>query len=118
MLWRPPGSTRTDTLFPDTALCRPGAADRHADVMLRREVVDAGLQLPRQAAVIAAAAGAHGGVARGFQRVADFSPGDEAGTALAQRPFGGDARVDGNVVLTRGGAQALDRKSTRLNSSH
>src|SRR3546814_9079816 len=33
-----------------------GAADRHADVMLRREVVDAGLQLQRQAAGIAAAA--------------------------------------------------------------
>src|SRR3546814_11151169 len=44
-----------------------GAADRQAGVMLRREAVAEGLQMTRQAAGLAAAAGAPGGVARGYQ---------------------------------------------------
>src|SRR5690606_9953769 len=70
-----------------------GAADRDPDVVLRREVVDAGQHLPGEAAGFAGTAGVGGAVQRRLERVADLGAGDEARAALAQRPLGGDARV-------------------------
>src|SRR3546814_20474315 len=93
MIRRPPRSTRTDTLFPDTALFRSTMAGRtvesdgnHAITLLREDArVPAGLPAVAEAALRPAMD-------------------DE-----------GDRHLPGRV---RGLEDHADRKSTRLNSSH
>src|SRR3546814_2448391 len=102
MLRRPSRATRTDTLFPNTtrfrsATCRGGAGDHQKDravLVLQHLVVDAGR--PREVAA---------GEAHAFHLV-DDRPGIEA------------LDVDMAYLLRQQFGLALDRKSTRLNSSH
>src|SRR3546814_15540816 len=100
MMWRPPRSTRTDTLFPYTALFRSLFQQRqHCPV--RR---DAGAGADQQVAPV---------VVGGCQAEAP------------ERPAGLDVGAFVQALEQRGGRAAgdvadrdLDRKSTRLNSSH
>src|SRR3546814_13493344 len=106
MIRAPPRSTRTDTLFPYTTLFRSGRAR-------------------------ARGSGARHAPAASFGR---YGRGDEARFRLAARGGGGAQRPDDRGDTPRGAragrselarrsvrgtlATALDRKSTRLNSSH
>src|SRR3546814_15535510 len=104
MLRRPPRSTRTDTLFPYTTLFRSRAAARS----------DAARAVPPLPGTLPAAEGGldgrpgadarHLGRPRHLRRLGLAAAGAHG---LAVRPRG-----------LRGGAGAVDRKSTRLNSSH
>src|SRR3546814_8813405 len=109
MIRRPPRSTRTDTLFPYTTLFRSEVGRDHRPPVFRRHAV--------QGAVARDAGVVHQDVDR-----AELSLhlGDAclAGGEIADIPF-----VDGNAVLVlelprRVIVAAVDRKSTRLNSSH
>src|SRR3546814_14868658 len=98
MIRRPPGSTRTDTLFPYPALFRSVPAR----------------DLPPQDRRVARAS-------TGFQRVFDETLeggggfGDGVGGEAARVVFGNVMEaVDAENACDR----AIDRKSTRLNSSH
>src|SRR3546814_11934117 len=90
MIRRPPGPTRTETLFPYTTLFRPiPVAERRDRRSLSR--------------------------ARDIERQADAMQGRNhlgAGIAPAD-PLGGEP-----VNLRKGAGDEEDRKSTRLNSSH
>src|SRR3546814_13128626 len=103
MIRRPPRSTRPDTLFPYTTLCRSDRAARLArahhmlgsggdDAAARRVVDRAGAEIPA-VEVTGDDHGTRGGIA----------PGD----------FGDDI-----ARLFRAEVPRRDRKSTRLNSSH
>src|SRR3546814_2349821 len=102
MIRRPPRSTRTDTLFPYTTLCRSeqAVAERegpHQAVRAGRPGVDH-LRLDLVVRI------------RREQRVPDhvgMVPGDVGG---------GPDRIDDLEVADRDGPE--DRKRTRLNSSH
>src|SRR3546814_13605615 len=98
MIRRPPGSRRTDTLFPYTTLFRSGAADRER-------------------------------IRTGHQRHVAVAAGRTAAAAAAAAEYLGQpvGQVLGLDVLElvreqlhagAGAVDALDRKSTRLNSSH
>src|SRR3546814_12045048 len=91
MIRRPPRSTRTDTLFPYTTLFR--SAD--VEGALRKALSE----------LVEAGAGRHRGGDRD-DRFVVLGLGDEAGGE--------------DVLIARrlGRALGLDRKSTRLNSSH
>src|SRR3546814_11104571 len=92
MIRRPPRSTRTDTLFPYTTLFRSGGDDVVADTAV------VGARTEMELLVVAEAT---------LQPHAGELDRLRIGEALRQRHRGGaDARL------------ALDRKSTRLNSSH
>src|SRR3546814_4734792 len=107
MIRRPPGSTRTYTLFPSTTLCRSGGR--------RVTIVAVAAQRGRQIVAVDMLAGCDVG-GRGADRKAIF------GHRFAARDRGERDLVpalyrDGgsNIAV---GEQRLDRKSTRLNSSH
>src|SRR3546814_1316081 len=106
MIRRPPRSTRTDTLFPYTTLFRspPVDRDRLAGQIIAavREQEDKEiLKLGHRAETTQR----HGvGARRARSGVGD-------GVELLPRAFGG-------AGPRRGGVEAKDRKSTRLNSSH
>src|SRR3546814_5714887 len=127
MIRRPPSSTRTDTLFPDSTLFRSGGD--------RGDVADAGVLFdPDRRApgfIVLTAIGHETGAT-----VGTIADGVGIGR-LADRPFveavartlviirrHGDfeplAQVRRNRAAHRGALQILqlDRKSTRLNSSH
>src|SRR3546814_20064860 len=97
MIRRPPRSTRTDTLFPYTTLFRSGARQRRRVIMLRRD-----RRGPEHAR-----AGAEN------QAWVSREPGPKSGTQAEHAAeclvldVDADRRPD-----------PLDRKSTRLNSSH
>src|SRR3546814_20967182 len=94
---RPPRSTRTDTLFPDTTLFR----SREGHVRPRR-----GGGVPVYALHAAEGlAGAH--------LFHDHLPSDRVGTAPEVTPMKFPRPVQNSTTL-----RMLDRKSTRLNSSH
>src|SRR3546814_11412155 len=115
MIRRPPRSTRTDTLFPYTTLCRSGrvepvvgqreAAVRLAQDLRRRQpaVVEA-----EDAVVIAA-------VRDGVVALADLEAG---GAAVDQEAGDLLLRPRRGLFLAAGDEDDADRKSTRLNSSH
>src|SRR3546814_2170983 len=126
---RPPRSTRPDTLFPYTTLFR--SPQRRGDLGSVAAAGRAGVRRgqPRRARarpdldrvagdVVAQAAvrphSAVRAVARGVRRDADHAP--DAGRA-AQLGLACDARAPALAADQRG-ARAVDRKSTRLNSSH
>src|SRR3546814_3820009 len=100
MIRRPPRSTRTDTLFPYTTLFRSVAlGDRLEQYVGRVERGHAGVLFDD------AGHGGHRRVAHGVARmqVDDVAEGDAQGRVRV--------RVDRPALR-------LDRKSTRLNSSH
>src|SRR3546814_9200957 len=104
MIRRPPRSTRTDTLFPYTTLFR--SLERFLDQVLAAGVVH------------------HHVLLLGLQ-VVDVLDRDQAQAAAQARSQVGAllalaVAVGGGVVVAAGdeSARALDRKSTRLNSSH
>src|SRR3546814_17737628 len=105
MIRRPPRSTRTDTLFPYTALFRPAGGgengfDRVVDLIERRHAVDVG----DDAARVVDRQDRRGlGAIFGHARAHRF--GIVVGTAL-------------EIVAATDVAGVGDRKSTRLNSSH
>src|SRR3546814_11505663 len=88
MIWRPPKSTRTDTLFPYTTLFRSIVRGRGADGL-----------------------GHHGHVAVGGVVEAE----DDLGAGLAELL---DLRGREGEMDELDGRRLADRKSTRLNSSH
>src|SRR3546814_20034699 len=102
MIRRPPRSTRTDTLFPYTTLFR--SSDRH---LLRAEALIGphednissfkGLQL----------------VLRDDDRIRHFTAARQEANAHGKPRL----QTSRNIKHSRGGTR-LDRKSTRLNSSH
>src|SRR3546814_16232340 len=95
---RPPRSTRTDTLFPYTPLFRSDV------VVYDRLSVEALLDLaPAGAERISV------GKAPGQVTMAQ----DDINSLLVER-----GRSGGTVVRLKGGDPFVDRKSTRLNSSH
>src|SRR3546814_15571644 len=102
MIRRPPGSTRTDTLFPYTTLFRSVV------VPVRDE-----------AAELARVISSLGPVAE-VVVVDDGStdPGAVAGAVAELPPGGPPARVLRHDAPRGPGAARKDRKSTRLNSSH
>src|SRR3546814_11825384 len=110
MIRRPPRSTRTDTLFPYTTLFR--------SLEHRVEVRDAWILKAEQDARFR-------GVARRHQGCDDQPREDEADTHSEHQPFATPDLADRvpAVALARHRvgrriADRLDRKSTRLNSSH
>src|SRR3546814_7722273 len=114
MIRRPPRSTRTDTLFPYTTLFRSllrlrrGAA---ADDSLQARTRPAAVRRPaeRTAADAGALPAAAGRPAAG--------DGKSAPREFGQRDAPDDGGLSGESPLW-GGFKPLDRKSTRLNSSH
>src|SRR3546814_19506431 len=88
ILRRPPRSTRTDTLFPDTTLFRSGRTSGQQ----RRAAIEIALSV-------------HGGISTALLGESDCR---DARRVRRERSL---------AVLGRSGP-ALDRKSTRLNSSH
>src|SRR3546814_5193263 len=109
MIRRPPRSTRTDTLFPYTTLFRAPVLGVDAELHVAAAGVDADLAQHRD-----------GGVAQALvflvgQRLRR-GDGDRVAGVHAHRVEVFDAAHDDAVV--RGVADDLDRKSTRLNSSH
>src|SRR3546814_14782595 len=131
MIRRPPRSTRTDTLFPDTTLFRAECC-RQADALAEREQAitatrpahhAGGLALPvveRQQAALGLAIVFFGCFQRRRTR-AVVDP-DRAVEQLAEQP--GFRTVEASEFVLHGqrqwrlGEQQQDRKSTRLNSSH
>src|SRR3546814_19588509 len=97
MMRRPPRSPRTDTLFPYTSLFRAGAATVREAAIAERRGDAAALQHHRADKVVDFCGG-HAGLDEGNERVEDFG---------RQPPR-----------LAHPGKARLDRKSTRLNSSH
>src|SRR3546814_17130720 len=98
MIRRPPRSTRTYTLFPYTTLFRAARIDREAERAGRARAVEQGVHHH------------HPRVAR-----RPLQPeGGEARELLRRRL----AAVQGQSARRKPVVQALDRKSTRLNSSH
>src|SRR3546814_10999072 len=118
MIRRPPRSTRTDTLFPDTTLFRAAGADAHhrGAEAHRRLVVAAHAHGEPAEAVAAGDLAQQGEVQRGL--FVDRRDAHEAGDLELQAT----ARGDESIRLARHHARLLrllaDRKSTRLNSSH
>src|SRR3546814_3009338 len=96
---RPPGSTRTDTLFPYTTLFR-SAGLRRPDPRIRHDLVrsDDAPMAPEQMDMLR-------GVSAAQIRAIELA-GDRIATKLT-------ANARGAVALAK-----ADRKSTRLNSSH
>src|SRR3546814_15106305 len=107
MIRRPPRSTRTDTLFPYTTLFRSHRARGVDDIGMLR--ADAGAEQLHPAA----GAGRfdhrrlHAGV------LVDELLGDELGEGVDGR-----RADDANLIAGAAAGRRLDRKSTRLNSSH
>src|SRR3546814_17530655 len=101
MIRRPPRSTRTDTLFPYTTLFR--SRDQLHQSRIANARLGAGIDDDVDAAAVDAGVGedqAAGAVARG----------DDDRVAIADQPP--------RVATARQYVDLLDRKSTRLNSSH
>src|SRR3546814_5993516 len=106
MIRRPPGSTRTDTLFPYTTLFRSvGILGKHLDGPHAGRRVLSGILVGERR-----------------QHLLVFGQGSAAG----QGQYATGAVVVGGNCGTRGGSRQgfrravhwVDRKSTRLNSSH
>src|SRR3546814_6897807 len=101
MIRRPPRSTRTDTLFPDTTLFRSYPVDR-IEAAIGRGTERAGTGESGRLADDSAAA------------VVCGRAGDHRRALLGAAAQGGPAARPGR----RSPRLGLDRKSTRLNSSH
>src|SRR3546814_20299492 len=127
MIRRPPRSTRTDTLFPYTALFRSGAITRLPLSLAIRDARIGALSItPAGGEPIAIDDIALAASWNGNRVVVEH--------LAASTPWVGRAQIDGVAILhpdaielrpvhTQGFAVAsidgvLDRKSTRLNSSH
>src|SRR3546814_1281994 len=125
MLRRPPRSTRTDTLFPDTTLVR--SLRRDADLgarrgRLRRLEADAARARPRGAAAVGvdALGDAAADARAGFRPLDGRALGGRRACGAGDRARLRQRLVDHLDALgpPRAGGAGPDRKSTRLNSSH
>src|SRR3546814_5867844 len=117
MIRRPPRSTRTDTLFPYTTLFRSLAGAAKQGVLVK-----GGTHLETPARLKAIAMDKTGTLTEGRPRVVEIVP------------FGGRTEIDllrvaaalearsghpiARAILAKAAALKIDRKSTRLNSSH
>src|SRR3546814_4894677 len=102
MIRRPPRSTRTDTLFPYTTLCRS-----------LRVIYAASLPDPGELAKRIEA----GGISAMPPAPTGTTGGPEPAAALAEAPASALTIAQIHQLLESGGHHQ-DRKSTRLNSSH
>src|SRR3546814_16337141 len=102
MIRRPPRSTRTDTLFPSTTLFRSQLRDQGADGAI---VLNEATTLLRET-----------DPAAGLNLVVVDSPPDDR-YSIVQTDHAGGAETAVKHLLA-GGHATVDRKSTRLNSSH
>src|SRR3546814_12220046 len=110
MIRRPPGSTRTDTLFPYTTRFRAAGVESSAVAMTLASVRGGGQRAAgdpgREPQASADRVVPAGGYIRAEALQAE--PGQHLGVG----------RVDADVVAEGAGGGRGDRKSTRLNSSH
>src|SRR3546814_10285414 len=119
MIRRPPRSTRTDTLFPYTTLFRSMAAFAEVEQRVYRAALSHLVIEARQRDIVPLAAGAGLQIARHDEQRKPFNAGrrafgtgeDEMDDRFRQRLL---AARDPHLVSE----QSIDRKSTRLNSSH
>src|SRR3546814_3106729 len=105
MIRRPPRSTRTDTLFPYTALFR-------SDLLKAEQVLVEGFQAGQRCAVDDEGDVGIGIADRSLAANVDIN---FAGIVLNKRDIGDVGQEFGGAVDTGAGE---DRTSTRLNSSH
>src|SRR3546814_2122171 len=110
MIRRPPRSTRTDTLFPYTTLFRSGNASGVNDgaaalILASRAIAESNGLKPRARIVGMATAGVP-------PRIMGIGPAPATRRVLHQT---GLTLKDMDIIELN---EALDRKSTRLNSSH
>src|SRR3546814_2055670 len=124
MIRRPPRSTRTDTLFPYTTLFRSLlAARRHPRDFARHHRTGIGPEMTDEQRMLADMAGAiFGAYGEANATIADWHEIEASGMTTLMVPeaaggFGG-GWSDGAVLFRLVGYHAVDRKSTRLNSSH
>src|SRR3546814_12281971 len=97
MIRRPPRSTRTDTLFPYTTLCRSIVANKFYDASIA------------------------GGHLLHTGNLADVRKAEAAanGAYLTSPTLGDVIAAEGlSLAVVSSGSAGTDRKSTRLNSSH
>src|SRR3546814_7567635 len=117
MIRRPPRSTRTDTLFPYTTLFRSGRDIPHREAMDYVAGITLGLDLTlRDLQTELKNKGKPWELAKAFDGAAplgDFKP--YLGQDLQAIEF--ECHVNGKL-RQHGNTNAIDRKSTRLNSSH
>src|SRR3546814_7626375 len=115
MIRRPPRSTRTDTLFPYTTLFRSGGAPRPRGRPPAGALPHGGVALDRGDALAAGADPCRRGRGAAFR-----APERDPPAGLAQFSHGRLRRRAARPRRPADGrpAAALDRKSTRLNSSH
>src|SRR3546814_3930925 len=120
MVWRPPSSTRTDTLCPSAALFRFGAWRRGGDGVrvggLRRAPGDEHAAGAGDSCPI----GVRRFVSGGFRGNASSGQGGAFAAGREQGETGDDRQDASHGGAHRGTAWVIrrDRKSTRLNSSH
>src|SRR3546814_12483645 len=111
MIPRPPRSTRTDTLFPHTTLFRSRVIKRNGTVV---PYTDDKITVAITKACLAVEGGTAAASSRIHETVARLT--EQVSTTFKRRmPSGGTIHIEeiqDQVEL------ALDRKSTRLNSSH
>src|SRR3546814_20148370 len=105
MIRQPPRSTRTDTLLPYTTLFRSRLVRDPLAMTLRVRQEPLSAALPRQV------------LERCRNRLGQLLPVHQEGAALGQPVLLAFLRSQ-LVQLLQGVAKILDRKSTRLNSSH
>src|SRR3546814_11762396 len=108
MIRRPPGSTRTDTLFPYTTLCRSLGFVEAFEIGHFGGVARLDQRFETRLDQVGDAAAEHGLFAEqvGFALFLEGRLDDAAAAAADRRSVGERERL------------GIDRKSTRLNSSH
>src|SRR3546814_6882483 len=107
MIRRPPRSTRTDTLFPYTTLFRSVAGFRRW-----RAIIDTDGALPARVKRLFVACAA---TMKGYRELATRELAEARAAGLTEAEAGAAIAI---LASVRGEGASLDRKSTRLNSSH
>src|SRR3546814_14033562 len=124
MIRRPPRSTRTDTLFPYTTLFRSlertAPLDEHATPRGARDArQDGARRRNRERAGACRDEDRHGAVEAVAERLVDDDPGEEQDEHEREHARHEDElELFGEALGRRFLRLRLDRKSTRLNSSH
>src|SRR3546814_13763929 len=129
---RPPRTTRTDILFPYTTLFRSVEREQAWLDLVDGEAGDRAGELGREGGALAGL-GAGLGAALGVPRLRFLGEGEAVGEVERRLEAVGQARLDAGahhqavdhhldvvfaLLVERRGGVDLDRKSTRLNSSH
>src|SRR3546814_4813101 len=111
MIRQPPRPTRTDTLFPSTTLFRSSLADQFS--ISRRKLQIVAKRLVDRNLLIRQPDNAFLASERGRQTFERIVAGYRDWLALVLDRWSPESHADVRAMLNR-----LDRKSTRLNSSH